>query len=160
MHRPRIPRKWQWAMAGRPCFSLFTFYAFAYLWSVRCLVQSLSFPKIKVDWLIFSQNARSLSEIANFHFLVFIGSNGCPRTNKVRFCGKTCSTDGDCRGNRKCLCDGDCGMICVKNSKCIWLYLPIGLWTKISRKQKENSEPTINGRVFFLNLTLRVMYLT
>ena len=82
-------------------------------------------PKIKVDWLIFSQNARSLSEIANFHFLVFIGSNGCPRTNNVRFCGKTCSTDGDCRGNRKCLCDGDCGMICVKNSKCIWLHLPI-----------------------------------
>ena len=117
-------------------------------------------PKIKVDWFIFSQNARSLSEIANFHFLVFIGSNGCPRTNNVRFCGKTCSTDGDCRGNRKCLCDGDCGMICVKNSKCIWLHLPIGLWTQISRKKKENSEPTINGRVFFLNLTLRVMYLT
>nr|XP_058966491.1 CUB and sushi domain-containing protein 1-like [Pocillopora verrucosa] len=44
------------------------------------------------------------------------GSNGCPRTNNVRFCGKTCSTDGDCRGNRKCLCDGDCGMICVKNN--------------------------------------------
>ena len=49
-------------------------------------------------------------------------------------------------------------MICVKNSKCIWFYLLIGLWTKISRKQKENSEPTINGRVLFLNLTLRVMY--
>ncbi|CAH3037421.1 unnamed protein product [Pocillopora meandrina] len=44
------------------------------------------------------------------------GSNGCPRTNNVRFCGKTCSTDGDCKGNRKCLCDGDCGMICVKNN--------------------------------------------
>ncbi|XP_058944842.2 protein lev-9 [Pocillopora verrucosa] len=42
--------------------------------------------------------------------------SGCPRTNKVRFCGKTCSTDGDCRGNRTCLCDGDCGMICVKNN--------------------------------------------
>ena len=52
-------------------------------------------------------------------FLVFIGSNGCPRTNNVGFCGKTCSTDGDCRGNRKCLCDGDCGMICVKSNKCI-----------------------------------------
>ena len=48
----------------------------------------------------------------------------------------------------------------LKSNKCIWLHLPIGLWTKISRKEKENSEPTINGRVLFLNLTLRVMYLT
>ena len=46
----------------RPCFHLVTFYAFAYLWPVRCLVQSLSFPRIKFDWLIFSQGARSFSE--------------------------------------------------------------------------------------------------
>ncbi|XP_022793977.1 CUB and sushi domain-containing protein 3-like isoform X2 [Stylophora pistillata] len=44
------------------------------------------------------------------------GSNGCLRTSIKRYCGKVCSKDGDCRRNQKCLCDGDCGMICVKNN--------------------------------------------
>ena len=44
---------------------------------------------------------------------------GCQRTNQeaFRYCMKSCSSDSDCKSNQKCLCDEDCGMSCVRNSK-------------------------------------------
>ncbi|OQV22151.1 Protein lev-9 [Hypsibius exemplaris] len=55
----------------------------------------------------------------------------CPRNlDKVdtgyRKCLRPCIQDGDCKGRKKkCLCDGDCGMSCVKpNTKCAALNDP------------------------------------
>ena len=50
------------------------------------------------------------------HF-IGIQSKNCTRTNtKKDFCVKSCdpSQDSPCKGNRLCLCDGDCGFSCVK----------------------------------------------
>ncbi|CAH3170926.1 unnamed protein product [Porites evermanni] len=46
-----------------------------------------------------------------------IQSKNCTRTNtKKDFCAKSCdpSQNSPCKGNRLCLCDGDCGFSCVK----------------------------------------------
>ncbi|KAM7430373.1 hypothetical protein ABFA07_018899 [Porites harrisoni] len=46
-----------------------------------------------------------------------IQSENCTRTNtKKDFCAKSCdpSQNSPCKGNRLCLCDGDCGFSCVK----------------------------------------------
>ena len=54
------------------------------------------------------------------YLIHFIGiqSKNCNRTNtnKKDFCVKSCdpSQDSPCKGNRLCLCDGDCGFSCVK----------------------------------------------
>ncbi|KXJ11942.1 CUB and sushi domain-containing protein 3 [Exaiptasia diaphana] len=53
----------------------------------------------------------------------------CKRTNTkpYRYCigDKVCSKDKDCKKNEKCLCDGDCGMSCIKNDlKCRALRKP------------------------------------
>ena len=55
---------------------------------------------------------------------VVLDSNDCRRTNKeaFRYCTKSCSSDSECNSNQKCLCDGDCGMSCVRNSKCVCVY--------------------------------------
>ena len=52
---------------------------------------------------------------------VVLDSTDCQRTNKeaFRYCTKSCSSDSDCKSNQKCLCDEDCGMSCVRNSKCV-----------------------------------------
>ncbi|ESN96656.1 hypothetical protein HELRODRAFT_163749 [Helobdella robusta] len=51
----------------------------------------------------------------------------CPKNLGLvsgQICGKSCKRDVDCRGNkRKCLCDGPCGMTCVKTSKSSWGHL-------------------------------------
>lgn len=51
---------------------------------------------------------------------VVLDSPDCQRTNEeaFRYCTKSCSSDSDCKSNQKCLCDEDCGMSCVRNSKC------------------------------------------
>ncbi|KAM7425102.1 hypothetical protein ABFA07_023430 [Porites harrisoni] len=49
-----------------------------------------------------------------------IQSKNCTRTNtKKDFCVKSCdpSQDSPCKGNRLCLCDGDCGFSCVKTDR-------------------------------------------
>ena len=66
-------------------------------------------------------------------FLLASFSANCQRTNSDvdRNCIKTCLSDDDCPGNWKCLCDGDCGLSCVKNSKCIY-HISYGNLTVIS----------------------------
>ena len=66
-------------------------------------------PKIKVDWLIFSQNARSLSEIANFHFLEQITCDSVARLARLTEIAEEIEN----------VYVMETGMICVKNSKCI-----------------------------------------
>jgi len=40
------------------------------------------------------------------------------RNIQNRRCFRPCMTDLDCRGSkRKCLCDGDCGLSCIRKSK-------------------------------------------
>jgi len=40
------------------------------------------------------------------------------RNLENRRCFRRCNTDSDCRGSkRKCLCDGECGMSCIRLSK-------------------------------------------
>ena len=48
-----------------------------------------------------------------------LDSNDCQRTNKeaFRYCTRSCSSASDCNSNQKCLCDEDCGMSCVRDSK-------------------------------------------
>ena len=51
----------------------------------------------------------------------------CQRTidEAFRYCTKSCSSDSDCKSNQKCLCDEDCGMSCVRNSKCVWYCMQV-----------------------------------
>ncbi|XP_067016833.1 sushi, von Willebrand factor type A, EGF and pentraxin domain-containing protein 1-like isoform X2 [Acropora muricata] len=59
----------------------------------------------------------------------------CRRTNKsaFRFCTKACKSHNDCKKNQRCLCDGDCGMACVRNNlKCNELKKTKNMIAKVS----------------------------
>ncbi|KAK2168007.1 hypothetical protein LSH36_21g02014 [Paralvinella palmiformis] len=63
----------------------------------------------------------------------FVNHPTCPRdpeAAKERRCFKKCLSDDDCKAKRKCMCDGPCGMICVK-----------------PRKRCKDLEAIANGRV-------------
>ncbi|XP_078348103.1 sushi, von Willebrand factor type A, EGF and pentraxin domain-containing protein 1-like isoform X1 [Oculina patagonica] len=66
--------------------------------------------------------------------------NDCRRTNEeaFRYCTKSCRSDSDCRSNQKCLCDGDCGISCVRNN----------VQCEAPPKAKNSRQTVSNGRSF------------
>ena len=72
-----------------------------------------------------SDHSRNLREVTNHGFTK---PDECPprqtesvqdeKNGKKRPCPRKCSTDSDCLNDRKlCLCDGACGMSCIRPEK-------------------------------------------
>ena len=77
-------------------------------------------------FIVFSDHFRNLRSASNN--LGFAKPDECPprqtesvhdeKKGKKRQCPRKCSTDSDCMNDRKlCLCDGACGMSCIRPEK-------------------------------------------
>ncbi|XP_055328022.1 sushi, von Willebrand factor type A, EGF and pentraxin domain-containing protein 1-like isoform X2 [Paramacrobiotus metropolitanus] len=93
------------------------------------IFQPLIFLTICINWMdCASSNRRHKPNTEAAHETLRL----CPRNlenidSGYRRCLRPCITDADCKGRKKkCLCDGDCGMSCIKqNTKCAPLVDPL-----------------------------------
>ena len=86
---------------------------------------------VSFRYLYFTTSSLGMTKFILMLKYVILDSNDCQRTNEeaFRYCTKSCSSDSDCKSNQKCLCDEDCGLSCVRNSKCVCVCVCLRLVT-------------------------------